>query len=1371
MKKIAFLPFIVLMGASVTLGAPNHEGGATSISFKSSKIEKTVTLIAEESGSSDGVYYFKATLNRGNAYTVWTEGVSTDDDDIYVDAYARDTTESEDNRDIFAPGASFDTLSEIGYNTRLVMYSDDWYIDEEDPEFSDPKSWLYYIKIEGKAGAQVTIAFQQGVVIPAGREESPVTISPSKTEKQYSSKLEVAGEYYFKAKLTAGKMYSFYTTGGTSDFMMSISAGLAETVDGEDPSVYGNPDYTVGSSDAGVYVSPLTSGYHIIAVSGLSSDEGRDFTLHYKELPSRAIEEHAFAELNDANGFKAPFVAGRKIDMSTGFFDEIIDESLFRFEAEKGKRYVAMTEGASTNLLLIVYDSKGEIVAQNEHDGVSLNPRCAFVAEADGVMYAGVCQKSDNPFGDAPANTTGFIKLIDASAVSGSPDEWDSYDDSVEGASGLVAKPGLSTDTPEAIDPEGHGWHALGPTDWSDVFVIAGRKDITYSLRASLEQNPVSSNSLKAEVFTLSSSREITAKTSGNINPASDKPLSFKATANATYYIRLSVAEGQGLDYQNYKIHTLAYSSDGAKLGILTVNIYGTDDGAWSLNKESVKYPGGASVLVSGENTVKFAAVKGFSTPAAQTVTVDADTDSTVLEAYYSDTFDPKDDVAKTATALTFKNTPLKQSRTLWKTDAEDNFSFTAKDGQYYSIALEGNTGDAVFSITNAEAGVVVENVKSIDKIALAGVKSKYYLTVKHLKPEDPQDGSYTLSGFFANVGAIRFAKNAVSSKENAASVKLTVNRTAKDGLVRVKYGTVAGSAVPGVDYVARNGVLEWKNGDNKAKTIEIKLIPDLVANWESNKTFSVQLKGFAEDELGADEYPAQIPVDECVVTLTEVSRAGTTVESTYADWAKKNAKVATVKTENVALETGTFYGVLSEDGSALTNGFPRLASVTLTVSTKTPAALSAKVALGGKSYTFKDTGWNDAESDEVNAVQTMSLVQKVAGITYTNTLRVAVSKGSTTNSLDWANSVASVELEMNVPDSKSKGVQENIYYTGSLYRNNAKVQEYFNAVTNFVGYYTVALVPDGVYVSDGIPAGNGYLTLKVSNKGDVKVAGMLADGKTKPSMSVKACGIRADEESANGYAMYVPIYFAKSPCCFGGELRLFKNESGKLVVDSTLPLVWYNDDGKLTYFNDGGYGIEVIPAGGWYDTVINLQSYYLNRAFETSTAEIFEFPEEAVAAGFQIVTDVEPNMSKVDLVGDQFSVPKKSLVKNGKIYDLAGSVNPCNIQIKLARATGIVTGSFSIWSEDETGAKQKEITGFKHNGVLILSADEMSPLDPETVTAGFCTKSFKVTDENPQTGKKSSRSWNFSAPFNILGIDQGDPDWWADDWGTSPEN
>ena len=79
--------------------------------------------------------------------------------------------------------------------------------------------------------------------------------------------------------------------------------------------------------------------------------------------------------------------------------------------------------------------------------------------------------------------------------------------------------------------------------------------------------------------------------------------------------------------------------------------------------------------------------------------------------------------------------------------------------------------------------------------------------------------------------------------KENAAAAVVTVNRTAREGVVRVKYGTVAGTAKPGVDYVTQSGVLEWAAGDNKAKTIAVKLIPDLVPEYEGNKTFSVQLK------------------------------------------------------------------------------------------------------------------------------------------------------------------------------------------------------------------------------------------------------------------------------------------------------------------------------------------------------------------------------------------------------------------------------------------------------------------------------------------------------------------------------------------------
>ena len=74
-----------------------------------------------------------------------------------------------------------------------------------------------------------------------------------------------------------------------------------------------------------------------------------------------------------------------------------------------------------------------------------------------------------------------------------------------------------------------------------------------------------------------------------------------------------------------------------------------------------------------------------------------------------------------------------------------------------------------------------------------------------------------------------------------------------------------------------------------------------------------------------------------------------------------------------------------------------------------------------------------------------------------------------------------------------------------------------------------------------------------------------------------------------------------------------------------------------------------------------------------------------------------------------------------------------------------------------------------KHNGVLILSRDAFAPLEDSVVAAGFCTKSLKVTDVNEDTGKTSTRNWSFSLPFNLLGIELDEPDWWADDWGEAP--
>jgi len=130
--------------------------------------------------------------------------------------------------------------------------------------------------------------------------------------------------------------------------------------------------------------------------------------------------------------------------------------------------------------------------------------------------------------------------------------------------------------------------------------------------------------------------------------------------------------------------------------------------------------------------------------------------------------------------------------------------------------------------------------------------------------------------------------------------------------------------------------------------------------------------------------------------------------------------------------------------------------------------------------------------------------------------------------------------------------------------------------------------------------------------------------------------------------------------------------------------------------------------------------------------------------------------------------------VKDGKLYDLVNSVNPCNVQVKLARATGIVTGSYSLWSYDEENVKQKEITGGTHKGVLLLSRDDFGGLGDDVVSAGFCSAKVTLKEVNAK-GKTVTRSWTYSLPFNLLGVELDATDPWAEDkgwnpdWGTEP--
>lgn len=1283
MKKLILACFCAVASIAVHAAAASGSCESKAESIKSGAT-KTVKLVNEydpedKSNLDYGAYYLAVTLNRGKSYTVWVEGATAAAVDLMC--YAREPTDSEWNKDIFGPSADFGGAEEYLNAQACYLSYEDWDYEE------DPSSWKYYIYISGDIGTAVKVGFTEGIktFVEPGTEENPKTISFSTNEAKDAASFG-EGDYYYRAYLTAGRKYLIRTVGGTEAAPLSVALESGEATVEQDA------DYASDVNNEALVVYPEETGYFIFTVTGV----GANFQIAYKMVGARSLAQHPTKPL--ALGESVRFTP-TTLNESNAFYDQIVDGNLYKISLEKGDRAVFKTVEAVDDLKIYVYDSKGTVLATNESIGNgSKDVLAALEATAKGVYYVGVCDPTLAPAEKGTGGETTLMAVRVAAAV--------------DQPIALSAVPAAAGDDPTAVGVA-NGPHKLSQSVWENVFALGGRKGITYQLATlPAEGADTTDLTLAAEIYTLSgTTRKLVA--TGNLTPG--ETVSFTATANLTYYVSVSVAEGQGLEYPDYEIYAAASSATGEELGILTVLTKGAP-GTWTLDRETVKYSGGVSILAAGSHTVTFQTVKGFAFQGATkvTTTVAPGTEPTIVEGVYADTFDPKDDTAKGATKLTISNKETVSERTLWATDAADWFSFAAKDGIYYNLIFRNVVGAVKMRLLTAAGEEIASSETGFEKLPLA--TGNYNLVVEHA--ETAADAQYALVATSANVGAIKFAKTAVSVKEDAAYVELTVNRTAKEGALRVRYGTVAGTAQPGVDYVAQSGILSWDNGKNDAKKLRIALIPDLIAAYEGNKTFAVKLLPMGEDELGDGEYLAAFAggssteTVSATVTLTETARAGTTPESAY-----KPVKPATVKTEAVALYSGTFTGVLVEDGSALTNGLPALGSITFTASTA--GALSAKIQVAGKSYTFSARQWGEIDPD-FGATHEFEQLVKIANVPYVNTLRVTLNGGKSNEGDDWRYAGGTAELVLNVPDADGKGVQEDIVYVAELVRDNSKIQDYLTAVADYAGYYTIALAADPSAEGMGLPEGNGYLTMTIDTKGKAKFAGQLADGTTKPTYTTSVA-IRDDG------SLFVPLFFSKSPCTFGGAIRvtLQDNTDERLpyekvaVVDSSEALVWNNDNAALTRDGLEGWRLLPTPVGGWYDTVFNLQAHYLTGAFSLDGAAV-------TVAGNNLTT--EKNAS-----GETTSA----------------------ITFTYKRATGLTSGTLTY-----DGTKS-----VKHCGVMILARDPAAPIEAEVLAPGAFTRQVTVQETNA-AGRKVTRKWIESLPFDLRVDDLGEIDWWAEDWG-----
>lgn len=397
----------------------------------------------------------------------------------------------------------------------------------------------------------------------------------------------------------------------------------------------------------------------------------------------------------------------------------------------------------------------------------------------------------------------------------------------------------------------------------------------------------------------------------------------------------------------------------------------------------------------------------------------------------------------------------------------------------------------------------------------------------------------------------------------------------------------------------------------------------------------------------------------------------------------------------------GTFRGTLREDGTALERMAARVGGITFT--TSAAGKLSANVTVAGRTYRFSGTGYDAviAQNDGADgADKTLSVTltekEKYGSTTYLNELVIELPDGCDASA--QCGELPTARLHLYVPTANGKALSCETDYSCSLYR----APEASDTLKKFAGYYTVSLVAPDVTTEDGVPAGNGYLTLTVSDLGAVKVAGRLADG-TSVSASTQGAllGDAADPASCE---MIVPLAVGSSAYALGGELCLLwsadTDDTVTTTVDPAFALEWYKDGTSATRDGDP-LSLELSPAGGFYNTVWNLQTYYLNRDFTLDGVEVLLQGNAVVLAG-----------TKGESVSD--------------------------MKYSLARATGLATGTL-------TYAGTKKIS---HYGVLTMNRAVGSPLADDIWTAGFFLH-------------KVSKTWTESIPFGILmSPDELDRDW-----------
>jgi len=546
---------------------------------------------------------------------------------------------------------------------------------------------------------------------------------------------------------------------------------------------------------------------------------------------------------------------------------------------------------------------------------------------------------------------------------------------------------------------------------------------------------------------------------------------------------------------------------------------------------------------------------------------------------------------------------------------------------------------------------------------------------------------------------------------------------------VRCDFGNIS-EPEDGITYALTSGALP--PGLSLTKTTgRIAGVPTRAGSW----TFLLQATATVD--------ALRVPYDTAQVTVT-VYPLGT-FAGTYNGWLKSEADSA-----------------LAYRGSA-------------TLSLTAAGKLTARLTADGNAFAFSAAALDEA--DALPEPGSVTLLRQ-AGTVVATTL-----DGKHTNTLDNVvinrdGSLSASAILYTVQKNASTGAtsaQEG-RYTLTLFRDAWRDAGMAARLEAFKGYYTVAL-PVIEPLAANVPAGSGYLTLTVAANGAAKLSGTLADGNTWSLASTLLYpDPEAEADKAVVYVYTQPSAYAKNGgLC--GKLRITAggNVSGNLIDSPDGRLQWWNytptcmpGATNATPSEAAGFLNAVNACGGYYDSVMNLQTYYLCKplTFEDDTGypATANLPADYDGANgvsnYQLVTGDDgkllPFGTAITVGAQSFSVAAKKLVQDGDTgsafdgIDYDASVNPSGLKLGLTRATGLLSGSFVLNYERENtdGSYAQRTKTLSCKGVYTpLRSDTLDTPGLGTQGEGF----YLLSDKDTYLGASGyTVTYTFSRSFRF---------------------